>query len=258
MMVDAGKKRRIAFFGGTFDPPHEGHLGVARAAREALGLDEVLFAPVGVQPLKSGSLESANIGSAGAGFGAAASFIASSFKDRMEMTRLAIAGDVDFKTSMMDAPVSDGKPNFTAETLERLKAESGGAAEIFCLIGADSFLQLSLWYKASELPFLAGLIVATRPGEELEPMAQHLPPGVELVSASPQLMADGRVQQWTVRDESGRTAVINVLPNLHYEISATELRSAIAQSGVNPTSFKRSKMIPEAVLNYIHEHKLYQ
>lgn len=248
-MLAAAKKRRIAFFGGTFDPPHEGHLGVARAAREALSLDQVLFAPVGVQPLKSGSLISTSLGPTGAGFGAAASF-----KDRMEMTRLAISADADFKMSMMDAPVSDGKPNFTAETLERLKAESGAAAEIFCLIGADSFLQLSLWHRASELPFLAGLIVATRPGEELEPIAQHLPPGVELVSG-PILSHEGSLHQWTIKDASGRHAVICVLPNLHYEISATELREAIQNH--EQSLLNGDALLPSAVLNYIHTHKLY-
>ena len=50
--VAAKNGRRVAFFGGSFDPPHRGHLAVARAARAALGLDTVLFAPVGAQPLK--------------------------------------------------------------------------------------------------------------------------------------------------------------------------------------------------------------
>lgn len=48
----SGEGRRVAFFGGSFDPPHLGHLAVARAARKALCLDRVLFAPVGAQPLK--------------------------------------------------------------------------------------------------------------------------------------------------------------------------------------------------------------
>ena len=52
MAKRADERRRIAFFGGSFDPPHLGHIGVARAAQEALRLNMVLFAPVGVQPLK--------------------------------------------------------------------------------------------------------------------------------------------------------------------------------------------------------------
>jgi nicotinate-nucleotide adenylyltransferase len=84
--------RRVAFFGGSFDPPHLGHLGVARAAQAALGLDIVLFAPVGAQPLKPR--------------GASADF-----EDRLAMTRLAIAGEPGFDLSLADAPKSSGAPN---------------------------------------------------------------------------------------------------------------------------------------------------
>ena len=65
---------RIAFFGGTFDPPHCGHIAIARAAIRRLALDQVLVAPVGTQPLKGGSAHS-------------------SFEDRLAMVRLAVAGE---------------------------------------------------------------------------------------------------------------------------------------------------------------------
>ena len=91
-------EQRIAFFGGSFDPPHLGHLAVAHAALAALPLDTVLFAPVGAQPLKpAGST--------------------ASFDDRVEMTRLAIEGERAFRISLADAPRPNGKPNYTLETL---------------------------------------------------------------------------------------------------------------------------------------------
>src|SRR5208283_3810372 len=96
--------RRVAFFGGSFDPPHLGHLAVARAAQRALGLDTVLFAPVGAQPLKP--------------VGATASF-----DDRVAMTKLAIAGEPGFAISLADAPKASGVPNYTLETLENLQRE---------------------------------------------------------------------------------------------------------------------------------------
>ena len=87
-----GKERRVAFFGGSFDPPHLGHLAVARAARDAFKLDNVLFAPVGAQPLKmNGST--------------------ASFEDRVELTRLAIADEPGFVVSLADAPKPWGVPN---------------------------------------------------------------------------------------------------------------------------------------------------
>ncbi len=91
--------QRVAFFGGSFDPPHLGHLAIARAARDGLKLDKVLFAPVGAQPLKP-------LGSTAA------------FEDRVAMTRLAIAEEPGFALSLLDAPDPDGKPNYTLETLE--------------------------------------------------------------------------------------------------------------------------------------------
>src|SRR5580698_7863180 len=115
--------RRVAFFGGSFDPPHLGHLAVARAARAALSLDTVLFAPVGAQPLKSE--------------GAAAGF-----EDRVEMTRLAIADEPGFALSLADAPNPSGEPNYTLETLDRLQSQLGADSALFLLIGADSLLDL--------------------------------------------------------------------------------------------------------------------
>jgi len=111
--------RRVAFFGGSFDPPHLGHLAVARAARAALGLDTVLFAPVGAQPLKpAGS--------------------SASFEDRVAMTRLAIDGEPGFELSLADAPKPDGSPNFTIDTLRLLRAQMPVDSRLFLLMGADS------------------------------------------------------------------------------------------------------------------------
>ena len=89
--------RRVAFFGGSFDPPHKGHLAIAHAARTALGLDSILFAPVGAQPLKPNGLTA-------------------SFEDRLAMTRLAIACEPEFAVSLADAPKPSGAPNYTLET----------------------------------------------------------------------------------------------------------------------------------------------
>ncbi len=104
MVEPADERRRIAFFGGSFDPPHLGHIGVARAAQVALHLDTVLFAPVGVQPLKP-------LGST------------ASFEDRVAMTELAIKGLPQFAISFADAPDAGGTPNYTFDTLLRLRQQ---------------------------------------------------------------------------------------------------------------------------------------
>jgi nicotinate (nicotinamide) nucleotide adenylyltransferase len=157
--------KRIAFFGGSFDPPHQGHLAVARAARAALGLDSVLFAPVGVQPLKSqGST--------------------ASFPDRLAMTSRAIAGEAGFAVSLIDAPKPSATPNYTLDTLLRLRSELPSDGRLFCLMGADSFFGLHLWHRAAEIPFVAPLIVASRPaasrpGQPLDDLRAALPQGLK-------------------------------------------------------------------------------
>jgi nicotinate-nucleotide adenylyltransferase len=142
---------RVALFGGTFDPPHRGHIGIAAAAADAFRLDRVLFAPAGRQPLKTVAAPAA-------------------FADRMAMVRLACAGDARFSASEIDAPRADGAPNYTVDTLAALRTSMPGA-EIFSLIGADSLLGLQHWREPERLLELAEWIVATRPGFPLGNLA---------------------------------------------------------------------------------------
>ena len=135
---------RVALFGGTFDPPHLGHIGVARAAADAFSLDTVLFAPVGRQPLKGDG-------------------DATGFEDRLAMTALACAADSRFAPSSLDAPREDGEPNYTVDTLEMLRRQMPGAI-VFSLAGADSFLSLPRWRDPDRLLELAEWIVVSRPG----------------------------------------------------------------------------------------------
>jgi nicotinate-nucleotide adenylyltransferase len=138
---------RIALFGGTFDPPHRGHIGIAAAAADVFRLDSVLFAPAGRQPLKN---EAALAG----------------FADRLAMVRLVCAEDARFSASEIDAPRADGAPNYAVDTLAELRAGMP-AAEIFSLIGADSLLGLRHWREPERLLELAEWIVASRPGYPL-------------------------------------------------------------------------------------------
>ena len=224
---------RIAFFGGSFDPPHNGHLAVAEAARQALTLDQVLFAPVGLQPLKrDGS--------------------SASFEDRVAMTRLAIAGEASFEISLADAPnVAElqKQPNYTIDTLLRLRRTLPANAELFLLLGADAFRLLRRWHRAAEIPFAASLILASRPKEDLSDLVNLLPATLtsSLVSSTPEL------NEFRLGNPAGDSAQLYLLPNLHYDISATELRDEINAGQAAPLS----PLLPPAVLGYIHRHRLY-
>lgn len=220
--------RRVGFFGGSFDPPHLGHLAIARAARQLLTLDELLFVPVGRQALKEG--------------------LVASYDDRIEMTRLAIAEEPSFSVSLIDAPRNDAAPNYTAETLQTLNRSLPSGSRLFCLMGADSFLDLNRWHRGAEIPFLAELVIAARPGESLEPLDAHLPDGLKLLSIKPESFENDCLQRWHLIDIHGRDTTLNLLSGLHYDVSATALRAAIHAG---------KPLIPPAVLTYIRNHKLY-
>jgi nicotinate (nicotinamide) nucleotide adenylyltransferase/ribosome silencing factor RsfS/YbeB/iojap len=242
--------RRVAFFGGSFDPPHLGHLGVARAARAALGLDTVLFAPVGTQPLKpQGST--------------------ASFADRLAMTRLAIAGEPGFAVSLADAPKSSGVPNFTLETLLALRAELPAGSALFCLMGADSFIDLKRWHRAAEIPFVAPLIVASRPGERLDDLKALLPEGLAVVSLPrlDQSAEEIELRRYILRSADGELAPLYLLPGLEIEISASEIREQmqirkqqqireLTRNSAKGPSPER-KLLPAPVSDYIRAHGLY-
>jgi nicotinate-nucleotide adenylyltransferase len=198
---------RVAFFGGTFDPPHCGHLNVAAAAANAFHLDSVLFAPAGRQPLKPGSPSA-------------------SFSDRLAMTTLACEQDKRFQASALDAPRTNGLPNYTVDTLAELQRTMPDAT-LFNLVGADSFLDLRRWRETDRLLELAEWIVVSRPGFSLDDLSHlHL----------------------TARQQ----ARVHPLQTLHETISATALRQRL-HAGDSCTD-----LLPAAVADYIQSHQLYR
>jgi nicotinate-nucleotide adenylyltransferase len=142
---------RIALFGGTFDPIHRGHLAIAKAAADAFRLDTVLFAPVGVQPLKLDATPTC-------------------FADRLAMATLACALDPRFAVTNLDAPNPDRAPNYTIDTIALLQTQMPGSI-LFVLVGADSFLNLRRWHQPDRLLTSADWIVVSRPGFSLDDLS---------------------------------------------------------------------------------------
>jgi nicotinate-nucleotide adenylyltransferase len=239
---------RIAFFGGSFDPPHLGHVAVAEAAAERCALDLVLMAPVGQQPLKRDTKPS-------------------SFADRMAMVRLACEGHPRLETSDVDGPdassgphgtqahSSDYKPNYTYDTLVRLRGKLGAGDQLFCLLGADSFATLRQWHRAAELPFLCDFIVAGRPGFALDRLSESLPAGI----TSEELHAGERTVEWVLRNTTSKaTSTLWLLPDLDYEISATAIRAALDCDATIGMENVAQEVLNPAVARYACEHRLYQ
>jgi nicotinate-nucleotide adenylyltransferase len=231
-----GAARRVAFFGGSFDPPHLGHLAVARAARAALVLDTVLFAPVAAQPLKTQDA-------------------ITSFEDRLAMTQLAIQDESAFEISLADAPAASGGPNYTLETLKKLGQQLPDST-LFFLMGADSFFGLRKWHRATEIPFAAPLIVASRPGESLEALNEALPPGLTMeAKALPKEQHGIAVQEFEVRNDAGQNAKLYLLPGLDIRISASEIRERLRDAR---TADQVRTWLPEAVAEYVRAQGLYR
>ena len=180
---------RIALFGGSFDPPHRGHMALAWAAADAFTLDLVLFAPAGRQPLKQRST-------------------GASYPQRLAMVALACAGNPRFAVSELDAPHPGGEPNYTVDTLAQLQALYPDAQR-FNLAGADSFLTLGRWREPLRMLELAEWIVVSRPGFPLVASEPVEPEGLLL-------------------DERQRSR-IHLLDSVHEDVAATGLRERLRQ-----------------------------
>jgi len=178
---------RVGFYGGSFDPPHCGHLAVAQAAAEAFALDTMLLAPTAQQPLKPQGAEA-------------------SFDDRLAMVRLLCEGQRGLEASELEAPSKSDQnvagPNYTIDTLRHLRAQLQPSDEIFVVVGIDAFLELERWRDPRGLLAAAQWVVVTRP---------KFPPDR---LAAMELSAEERAR-------------VHVLTELQVPVSATEIRRAL-------------------------------
>ncbi len=135
---------RIGIFGGTFDPPHAGHVAAARAVWEQLGLDRLLLVVANDPWLKSGGRT------------------VSPADDRYALTEV-LAGEIPgAEASRLE--IERGGPSYSVDTVEEILAEAGGApVELFLVIGADLVPELGSWHRAEDLKRLVRLAVVSRP-----------------------------------------------------------------------------------------------
>lgn len=136
--------RRTGILGGTFDPPHVGHLRVAEDVRVAMQLGEVLLVPAGVPPHKLGQQ-------------------VTSPTLRLEMTRAAVHGVAGLEVS--DIEVERAGPSYMVDTLRSLAVERPGE-ELFLVIGADQWAEFGGWKEPEEVARLAHVLVMARNGAE--------------------------------------------------------------------------------------------
>ncbi len=165
MIEPAGGSAALGIFGGTFDPIHVAHLAVAEAAREALGLERILFIPAGEPPHKPVAA-------------------VSPAHHRLAMVEAAIADNPAFATSRIE--LDREGPSYTVDTLAALHAGLGapdgqdpdGPAELVLILSAEAFLELPGWHDPAGVLALATLAVAPRdgyPDAEAAFLERHFP-----------------------------------------------------------------------------------
>ncbi len=231
----------IGLFGGTFDPVHKGHLALAASARERCDLGRIYFVPANMPPHKSTQPSA-------------------SFFHRFAMTVLATQGEKVFVPSLLEAPAefiledkkaarssAVSKPNYSIETIRKLKQSLKKAGRLFFLIGIDAFDEIAKWHDAESLFQECEFIIASRPGYSLVDVASALPeklrPRAEATKPFARQPAKGDLVLPGV--------TLHLVDDVNQKISATEIRQAVKAK--RPIK----KFVPESVEEYIKKEGLY-
>lgn len=211
---------KIGILGGTFNPIHNAHLQIAAEVRDRLALDRVIFIPAATPPHKEldGGID---------------------FAERSAMVALAIAGESAFTLS--DLEEQRGGRSYSVDTLKelhRLYPED----ELFFIIGSDSFLEISTWYRSSEIFTLCNIVVVARPQALLTDLLTALPVAMRrefCYSAGEMRLAH----------RSG--FCVYYLPGTPLAISSSDIRRLVR------TGHSIHHLVPEAVARYIAAKRMY-
>jgi nicotinate-nucleotide adenylyltransferase len=219
-------KKRIALYGGTFDPVHRGHLAVARTISQIFEIDELLFVPAWLAPHKRTRDVTPAL-------------------HRYAMLALATQQDARLRISSFELESPDR--SYTVETLTHFESELGPDAELFFLMGADSWSEIQTWKEWQRLLMMANHIVVTRPGYELE------------LEGMPAEVRARIIDTRTAREAAGRKSIdqgerIYFTDAVQLEISATEIRQAAQQERFD----RLVELVPKSVADYITKYELYR
>ena len=222
----------IGLFGGTFDPIHRGHTALTRAAQEQFQLGRIYFVPANIPPhTQKRPL--------------------ASFPSRYAMVALATAENQAFVPSLLEAPADGQKStqaNYSVDTVKRFKQTLKKSDRLFFLIGIDAFREIATWRDPEALFRECEFIVASRPGYSLADVANALP---ESLRPAPSVTKP--FQKQPAKGDLVLTgATVHLLESVHYDISATKVREAVAAG--KPLG----KFLDPAVREYIKKTGLYR
>jgi nicotinate-nucleotide adenylyltransferase len=217
-----GHRRSVALFGGTFDPPHSGHMAVAQAAQRRFHLDAIYFVPSSRPPHKSRRE-------------------LTPFVHRYTMVALACSEHPAFVPSLAEAPAG-GAPHvfYTIDTVRRYHREHPDD-HLYFIVGADQFLGLATWKNYDVLLDACDFIIASRPGFRLDALRLVIPPEKlgRSVSHDPHKIVL-------------RKTVVHLLTTVASHVSSTEVRERLGRKQAI------HGLVPQRVEEYILGQALYR
>jgi nicotinate-nucleotide adenylyltransferase len=215
-------RKRIALYGGTFDPVHTGHVEVARRVLQLFEIEKVLFIPAQMAPHKVGRPVTEPI-------------------HRYAMLALATQDDPRLSISTFELEAPDRR--YTVDTVERFQQMLGDSTELFFIMGADSWSEITTWREWERLLSAANHIVVTRPG--YEPAATH-------VGAIGERIVDLRGGQALPRNEGAKK--IYFTDAVMKDVSATNIRRLASEERFG----ELTGLVPGPVLEYIKKYGIYR
>lgn len=225
------KRRRIALYGGTFDPVHLGHIAVARELLKSFAFDEVLLIPAHIAPHKRNEPPTSAL-------------------QRYAMLALATQDEPQLHISSveLDAP----ERPYTVETLARLKDEMGASTRLFFVMGADSWSDITAWREWERLLSLTDHVVVTRPGYEVN--TSHVTPEIR------ERIFDlrGADAQTIKRAIEEKGSHIFLTDAVQMDVSATEIRRALRERSEEIQQSPETTLLPAPVAEFIEKYRLYR
>lgn len=220
--------KRIALYGGTFDPVHDGHIAVARELSRLFALDEVLFIPAHIAPHKRERQVTPAL-------------------QRYAMLALATQGEPRLSISAIE--LDEPSRPYTVETLARMQSQLGAEVELFFVMGADSWMEIKTWREWERVLELTNHIIVTRPGYELS--AEHVTPAIRKRVVDLRGLAAEAIARAIDNPEGTKIYVTDVVA---MDVSATAIRG-LARAGRRD---EVGTLVPSPVAEFIEKYRLYQ
>jgi nicotinate-nucleotide adenylyltransferase len=221
------QRKRIAIYGGTFDPVHVAHLEIARRVSQLFAIDEFLFVPARAAPHKLDRDVSSPL-------------------HRYAM--LALATQADPRLLISTVEMEEPARQYTVDTLNHFRSQSEASADLFFVMGSDSWAEITTWREWERLMTLANLIVVTRPGVEFS--------AANVGGAVAEQVADLRAQtsgSAMVTGEPGSRKIF-VTDVVAMDVSATRIRQAARENRREDLD----RLVPLEVAHYIRKYRLYR